>query len=421
MSTTCTALNFRQGPLLNDSELDAWLMQRGPFEHPGAPGNGEKPSGGFRLLLCERPWQSPPALQMSYASFERVEEVFDLSPATLPSLFKYAGVHYRSYKRHAHSNKVESLKMIVKATQKVEISDALLSLSHTFDTQWTTAILCGRGFVVRQNIDDSYGLRLDHILALTESFTEYWTHPLFLPAALLQNLCHRTGISTGLLNERLIDLENDIGVTFAGKAGHGRSLEKWPADIDIKSATIGLHSTNLAKEIEVVSPALSRTSMELSEYLAYELCSMSNTARFVRGYKERVQAQINVLFSAVSQRDNANALEYNRFANKQNEIGQAQNELSIKIASSTKKDSIAVMAFTFITAIFLPGTSIATLFSTGMFHWQDDTSRLGRSTVSSQFWLYWVITVPLTLAVMTGWFCWYKYADRKRKKETGIE
>lgn len=114
-------------------------------------------------------------------------------------------------------------------------------------------------------------------------------------------------------------------------------------------------------------------------------------------------------------------MEYNRFANKQNEIGQAQNELSIKIASSTKKDSIAVMAFTFITAIFLPGTSIATLFSMGMFQWQDDSSRLGRSTVSAQFWLYWVVTVPLTLAVMTGWYCWYKYADRKRKKETGIE
>lgn len=443
MSTTCTALNFRQEPLLNDSELDAWLMQRGRFEHPEAPGNGEKPSGGFRLLLCERPWQSPPALQMSYASFKRVEEVFDLSPATLPSLFKYAGVHYRSYKRHAHSDKVESLKMVIKATQKVEISDALLSFSHSFDTQWTTAILCGRGFVVRQNIDDSYGLRLDHILALTRSFTEYWTHPLFLPAALLQNLCHRTEISTGLLNAKLIDLESDIGVTFAGQARHGRSLENWPADIDIKSATIGLHSTgaqivfvsyvcewacdctrfllDLAKEIEVMSPALSRTSMELSEYLTYELCSISNTARFVRGYKERVQAQINVLFSAVSQRDNANALEYNRFANKQNEIGQAQNELSIKIASSTKKDSIAVMAFTFITAIFLPGTSIATLFSMGMFQWQDDSSGLGRSTVSAQFWLYWVVTVPLTLAVMTGWYCWYKYADRKRKKETGIE
>lgn len=256
---------------------------------------------------------------MSYASFKRVEDVFDLSPATLPSLFKHAGVHYRSYKRHAHSNKVESLKMIIKATQKVEISDALLSFSHSFDTQWTTAILCGRGFVVRQNIDDSYGLRLDHILALTRSFTEYWAHPLFLPAAMLQNLCHRTGISTGLLNEKLTDLESDIGVTFAGQARHGRSLENWPADIDIKSATIGLHSTgaqivfvsyvcewacdctrfllDLAKEIEVMSPALSRTSMELSEYLTYELCSISNTARFVRGYKERVQAQINVVGS----------------------------------------------------------------------------------------------------------------------------
>lgn len=107
--------------------------------------------------------------------------------------------------------------------------------------------------------------------------------------------------------------------------------------------------------------------------------------------------------------------------NIQNKIGQQQNDLSIKIASSTKKDSIAVMAFTFITALFLPGTSIATLFSMGMFYWQDDASGLGRSTVSAQFWLYWAVTVPLTLAVMTGWFCWYKYADRKLKKEIGIE
>ncbi|KAF7504371.1 hypothetical protein GJ744_002428 [Endocarpon pusillum] len=67
MSTACMTLNSAQGPWLNDSELDDWLMQRGRFEHPEAPGNGEKPSGGFRLLLCKRPWQSPPALQMSYA------------------------------------------------------------------------------------------------------------------------------------------------------------------------------------------------------------------------------------------------------------------------------------------------------------------------------------------------------------------
>ena len=294
-------------------------MYKGRFEHPEVPGNGEKPSGGFRLLLCERPWQSPPALQLSYASFQRVEEFFDLSPATLPSLFKYAGVHYRSYKRHAHSNRVESLKVIVKATQKVEISDVLLSLSHNSDTQWTTAILCGRGVVGRQSLDDTYGFRLDHILALAESFTNYWTHPLFLPAVLLQNLCHRTGIFTASLNRTLTELERDIGVTFAGRSGHQRSLERWPADVDIKSATIGLHSTSaqivfvshvcewacdctrflldLAKEIEEMSPALSRTSMELSEYLAYELCSISNTARFVRGYKERIQAQINVVGS----------------------------------------------------------------------------------------------------------------------------
>lgn len=160
-------------------------------------------------------------------------------------------------------------------------------------------------------------LRLDHILALAESSTKHWTHPLFLPAALLKNIRNRTEISQDLLSKRLVELENDIGVTFSGQAGHGRSLENWPADVDIKSATIGSHSTSaqivfvsyvrewacdctrflldVGEEIEEKYPVLSRTSMEFSEYLAYELCSMSNTARFVRGYTERVQAQINVV------------------------------------------------------------------------------------------------------------------------------
>jgi hypothetical protein len=72
-----------------------------------------------------------------------------------------------------------------------------------------------------------------------------------------------------------------------------------------------------------------------------------------------------------------------------------------------------MMTFTFITALFLPGTFIATLFSMDMFNWGD-----GRSGVSKNFWIYWVVAVPLTVAVMVGWKKWYGYADREFKGDT---
>ena len=270
--------------------------------------------------MCERPGQNPPSVALSQTSFLKIEKAFDLSPATLPSLFSISGVNSKQYKLHSDSDKIEILNVVIKATQKVEIANSLLSLSHNFETKWTTALLCGEGVVLRQTLDSQYGHRLASILALTQSSVELWTHPLLLPTALLRDCCRRTETSRDVLGDMLVELENDIGVTFAGQARHDRSLENWPADINIKSATIGLHSTgaqivfvsyvcgwacdcarfllDLSVEIEERFPSLKRTSMVIQEYLAHELSSMSNIDRFMNGYKERVQAQINVVGSA---------------------------------------------------------------------------------------------------------------------------
>jgi hypothetical protein len=71
-----------------------------------------------------------------------------------------------------------------------------------------------------------------------------------------------------------------------------------------------------------------------------------------------------------------------------------------------------MMTFTFITALFLPATSTASLFSMSMFQWQTLGSD-SASHVSGYFWVYWTVTIPLTLLTMAGWFTWYWYADAK--------
>lgn len=68
-----------------------------------------------------------------------------------------------------------------------------------------------------------------------------------------------------------------------------------------------------------------------------------------------------------------------------------------------KHDSNAMKAIALLTLVFLPMTGIATLFSTPFFE-----VRNGQLVVAMSFWVFWVISVCLTLVVVAAWFWWYQ-------------
>jgi hypothetical protein len=47
-----------------------------------------------------------------------------------------------------------------------------------------------------------------------------------------------------------------------------------------------------------------------------------------------------------------------------------------------------------------------------MFDWGDPKGR-----VSKKFWIYWVVSVPLTVAVMVGWKRWYRYVVEEFRRD----
>lgn len=62
--------------------------------------------------------------------------------------------------------------------------------------------------------------------------------------------------------------------------------------------------------------------------------------------------------------------------------------------------------------IFLPGTFVSSCFSMSMFDWQEPE---GSSVLSSLFWVYWVVTVPLTLAAFSAWRFWlHRHRDHEK-------
>ncbi|KAF2812177.1 uncharacterized protein BDZ99DRAFT_347708, partial [Mytilinidion resinicola] len=71
------------------------------------------------------------------------------------------------------------------------------------------------------------------------------------------------------------------------------------------------------------------------------------------------------------------------------------------IAAESKRDSTSMKTIAVVTMTFLPGTFIAAIFSMPMFQW-DATSPT--DVVNKRFWVYWSITIPLTLLTFLAWF-----------------
>lgn len=110
---------------------------------------------------------------------------------------------------------------------------------------------------------------------------------------------------------------------------------------------------------------------------------------------ERTKAQVQTVYSMIGQRDN---------------------KLNIDIATSARRDSSAMQSIAVVTLIFLPGTFTATLFSTTFFNFQTRTSNI----VSWWLWLYFVVTVVLTFAVLIGWYHMEKKQNRTLSRSLSI-
>lgn len=107
-------------------------------------------------------------------------------------------------------------------------------------------------------------------------------------------------------------------------------------------------------------------------------------------------------------------------------IGQRDNRLNIKTASASReiaeitlkdnamirRDSTDMRIIAGVTLVFLPGTFTATLFGSGFFNFKP------QGYVSGWIWLYWVLTIGVTLAVLVIW--WY-FSSRRKGKMDDIE
>lgn len=95
-----------------------------------------------------------------------------------------------------------------------------------------------------------------------------------------------------------------------------------------------------------------------------------------------------------------------------------------KLAHKAKRDSAAMKTISLLGAIFFPGAFLASVFSTSFFDFspasQDAAGASADSAmamVSSKFWIYWVITIPVTMAIVGVWWIWERKRDERYERE----
>ncbi|KAL2823791.1 hypothetical protein BDW59DRAFT_173257 [Aspergillus cavernicola] len=88
----------------------------------------------------------------------------------------------------------------------------------------------------------------------------------------------------------------------------------------------------------------------------------------------------------------------------QNEINLAFNLVSQRFGRDARNDSSMLTAISLVGMFYLPGTFVSGIFGTNFFSFQADPPNTWLQ--SSEFWIYWAVTIPLTLATMAigmGW------------------
>jgi hypothetical protein len=83
-----------------------------------------------------------------------------------------------------------------------------------------------------------------------------------------------------------------------------------------------------------------------------------------------------------------------------------------KLAHASKRDSAAMKTISLLGAIFLPGAYLASVFSMTFFNFQNTGP-----VISPNFWIYWVITIPLTAGIVAFWYVYEKRREAMYDKE----
>ncbi|KAG9525612.1 hypothetical protein KCV07_g991, partial [Aureobasidium melanogenum] len=115
--------------------------------------------------------------------------------------------------------------------------------------------------------------------------------------------------------------------------------------------------------------------------------------------EKRLSNEINLVFNMMAQKDNG---------------------VNLQIARATRADSVAMKTIAIVTLTFLPATYVSAILGMNFFSYNPETHG-GHITYSPDLWIYFVVSIPLTIAVLTIWWVWQRREEMAENLENSTE
>jgi hypothetical protein len=132
--------------------------------------------------------------------------------------------------------------------------------------------------------------------------------------------------------------------------------------------------------------------------------------------QRRSARQVSTIMGIRAQRDQDISLEIARSSRQIATESRRDQAVSLDIARASRaialqsrKDSSSMKTIAAVTMSFLPGTFVASFFAMPLFQWDSDNGRV----VNPQIWIFWTVTIPLTIFTFVVWWVWLRYQSKR--------
>ncbi|KAI1376664.1 hypothetical protein F4677DRAFT_69868 [Hypoxylon crocopeplum] len=410
-------------PLLTEDDFDNFLRRRGAFAPPKLK-EGVKLLNGIRLIVQKEADHNntfaPLHISLKQDAYESMVRTWHL-PFRAIEGSSLVGPFFSC----SHDGEDDDLHLQIifrksDVRKKGKTRGWEIMLSYSYQTGITTGFVKGTR---SSDIADS----IDHLIACRSEIG----HPLVLPIIILSHdLSSKGDMRQRQARDWLRRLENAI--TARNEIDENEVYSDFDVD-GINRDLVECHSQVLWKRPQAYQEIVKEIREAMQKFMIYvpderntkslRALDSSMLAR-LDFYRVKLTGMEHYIHTTLERLHIQRQALYNIMAQKESKLNLEIASQQRRVAHATKRDGTAMKTLSLLGAMFLPGTFMASIFSMTFFDFNvgpnfgdpSDSSGEG-AQVSNQLWIYFVITVPLTLVIVLAWYL----IDQRREKKYAEE
>ncbi|TPX17339.1 uncharacterized protein E0L32_012194 [Thyridium curvatum] len=403
------SLNSIEEHPLTDDEFENFLHRRGAFEPPKLK-EGVELLNGMRLIL-QKNANHPETFTRQYISFTAAQYESMIRTLKLPfrAVEGTAVVGPFFWCAYDQDDADPHLQIVYRKSdvrKKGKTRGWELMLSHSYNTGITT------GYAKGTESSDLVAA-VTHLQACARQVA----HPFLLPVIILSHdLSPKNDQKQRDAREWLRKLEHAVSMRNEIVEDEGY-VKDASFDLDqINRDLVECHSQVLWKRPQAYQEIVAEIRKGMGRFMnklphARREAELDKLHRSMLSrldfYVAKLKGIEHYAATTLARLDIQRSALYNIIAQKESKLNLEMAGQQRRLAHASKRDSTSMKTLSFLGTIFLPATFLASVFSMTFFNFQDKDR-----AVAPTLWVYFAITIPLTLIIVVSW----RYWDRKREK-----